>query len=426
MNRRSSAAEGLPRQRLSILWLSHLVPYPPHGGVLQRSFNLLRRVAERHDVHLLAFNQRALLPDATALSEALDQLRRICASVDACRIPADDRPLGRKRLYVRSLFSRRPFTARWLRSSEMELRIRELLRRRRIDLVHLDTISLAPFASVFQDCPRVLNHHNIESHMMRRRAAREPNPLAKGYMALEAWKLRRFEVAMCSGFDLNLTCSRLDSTRLLHEVPKAVVDEIPNGVDLAFFQPLDLPEEEQSLIWVGGMGWYPNRRAMLYFSREVWPTLKREVPSVRMTIVGKAPPGELVRLGLRDPSLRVTGFIPDIRPLLAQAQVYICPIRDGGGTRLKVLDALAMGKALVAHPIAVEGIDVESGKHFIAAQTPREFVDAIKLLFDKPELRLKLGTEGRRFVEERYDFDLIGAKLNRLYEQIASRRCNRQ
>src|SRR3989442_11362153 len=158
-------------ERLNIVWLSHLVPYPPMGGVLQRSFNLLRQVAERHDVHLLAFNQRSLLPTAAALNQSLGELGRICASVRALPIPHDERPLGRERLYVSSLFSPEPFTVRWLHSKDMADRIREVLETRRIDLVHVDTISLAPFAALFPGLKKVLNHHNVESHMMPRRAA---------------------------------------------------------------------------------------------------------------------------------------------------------------------------------------------------------------------------------------------------------------
>jgi len=394
------------------------------GGVLQRSFNLLRQVAEQHDVHLLAFNQRSLLTTEAALNQSLGELGRICASVRAMPIPYDERPLGRERLYMSSFFSPLPFTGHWLHSEEMEDRIREVLGTRRIDLVHVDTISLAPFAVLFPDCRKVLNHHNVESHMMLRRAERERNPLARVYMLQEAWKLRRFETAVCGDFDMNLTCSRLDSARLARHVPGVPVEEVPNGVDLAYFRPVEAPEEERSLIAVGGMKWYPNRRAMLYFAREVWPMLKREVPDARMTVVGREPPPEVVRLGKKDPAYRVAGFVPDVRPFLQRAQVYVCPIRDGGGTRLKVLDALAMGKPLVAHPIAVEGLDVEPGRHVLIAETAREFVDRIRLLFERPELRSQLAEEGRRLVAEKYDFDRIGTKLNHLYEGIVARHGN--
>ena len=410
------------RARLGILWLSHLVPYPPRGGVLQRSFNLLRSVAERHDVHLLAFNQRALLPTAEALERSVVELRRFCASVHVLPIPSDERPLGRQRTYLRSLVSARPFTARWLHSKDMEGRIREILARHHIDLAHVDTISLATFARLLANYGRVLNHNGVESQMMAQRASLERNPAARFYMAQEAWKLRRYETAVCGAFDLNVTCSCLDSTRLAGHVPGVMVEEIPNGVDLSYFRPTGGQEEERSLVAVGGMTWYPNRRAMIWFARDIWPLLKREEPDVCMTVIGREPPPEVVRLGQRDPAYRAVGFVEDIRPVVARAQVYVCPLRDGGGTRLKVLDALAMGKAMVAHPIAVEGIDVKPGEHVLIAETPKQFVEKIRLLFATPELRTRLAEEGRRLVEEKYDFERIGAKLNRLYDGIVARR----
>jgi glycosyltransferase involved in cell wall biosynthesis len=200
------------------------------------------------------------------------------------------------------------------------------------------------------------------------------------------------------------------------------VEEIPNGVDLKYFYQLNLDKEKHSLIFAGGMKWYPNRSAMLFFADKVWPLLKKEVPDVKMTVIGREPPAEIMSLARNDEHFRVTGFVDDVRPYIDKTMVYVCPIQDGGGTRLKVLDALAMGKPIVAHPIALEGIDIEPEKHVLVARTPEEFVSQIVRLFRDSSLYRRLSEEGRRLVLEKYDFEKIGEKLSRAYNEVVNRR----
>lgn len=407
---------------MNILWLSHLVPYPPKGGVLQRSFNLIRAISKYHNLYLLAFNQKALIPTATDLDQALSELKNVCKSVRVLPIPSEGRSYGRYVLYLKSVFTSAPYAINWLESREMEWQIKDTLVHNKIDLVHFDTISLARFHALADGYKKVLNHHNVESDMMIRRGNQESNQFKRLYLLQEGLKLRRAEKRLCKKFDLNITCSRLDSERLLRRVSDLNVNEIPNGVDFNYFNPLNLEKEKHSLIFAGGMGWYPNRDAMLFFAKKVWPLLKKEVPDIKMTVVGRRPHQDIVNLARADEQFRVTGFVEDVRPYIDKAMVYVCPIQDGGGTRLKVLDALAMGKPIVAHPIAIEGIDVEPEKHVLVARTPEEFVGQIVRLFGDPSLYRRLSEEGRRLVLEKYDFRKIGEKLSRAYNQVVENR----
>lgn len=408
-------------RRLHIIWLSHFLPYPPKGGLLQRSYHLLRRVSMYHDVEVIAFNQRALLPRPEMVSTAVSALGEFCQIRAVCTIPADGTSQGHIKLLLKSWLSRKAYTIRWLIAEDMRRAVEAAARERRYDIVHVDTISLAPYHGSFREAARVLNHHNVESHMMQRRAEREANPLAGIYMRMEAAKLRRHERELCPLFDANLTCSGLDSDRLKAIVPTLRTEQVPNGVDLEYFRPEDGPVEPGSLVFVGGMGWYPNRDAMTFFAQEIWPRLCAMRKDVSMTVVGARPPDFVRALAARDPAFRVTGFVDDVRPILSRAAVYVCPVRDGGGTKLKVLDALAMGKAVVAHPVALEGLAVVPGVHVLSAKTPAEFVTAITRLLHDDLLRTRLGAAGRRLIAERYDFNAIGRRLSELYEQVWDR-----
>lgn len=403
---------------MNILWLSHLVPYPPKGGVLQRSFNLIKEVSKRHNLHVLAFNQKALLSSTESLQFAVKELSRVCKSIEAFPIPSEERKYGRYQLYLKCLFARSSFSSVWLLSKDMEKRIIEAIEEFRIDLVHFDTISLAPFIRATGKCKKVLNHHNVESAMMLRRAANEQNVFKKCYVLLEGYKLRAYERAICREFDLNLTCSRLDSERLLSQIPELKVEEIPNGVDLDYFVPLNGEKENYSMVFAGGMNWYPNRAAMIFFADHIWPLLMKEIPANKMTVIGIEPPEKLVKIAEQNKNFRVTGFVDDVRPYIDKALIYVCPIQDGGGTKLKILDALAMGKAVVADPIACEGIDVEDGVSVMFAKTPQEYLKKIKSLFDSPRLIDKLGNNGRKLIADKYSFSDIGRRLATSYERV--------
>ena len=169
------------------------------------------------------------------------------------------------------------------------------------------------------------------------------------------------------------------------------------------------------MIFVGGLSWYPNVAAVRFIIDEVWSRLEGEIDDVTMTVVGKKPPDWIVDFSKKNSKFSVTGFVDDVRPYMERAAVYVCPISDGGGTKLKILDALAMGKAIVAHPVACEGIDVEDGVNVIFATTPDEYIERIKLLFSDKDYRNLIGDNGRKLIQSKYNFIDIGKKLNRLY-----------
>jgi glycosyltransferase involved in cell wall biosynthesis len=409
---------------MRVLWLAHAIPYPPIAGFLLRSYNLLREIARRHTVDLIAFVQEPWIqtsfPNVDAGLEASRlALSQFCRNVTFLPIHKLKHPWGKQLTGLKAFLSGSTYTTSWLVSNSARRVIANQLRTQAYDLVHFDTIGLAPYRNLAASLPATLTHHNIESHMMLRRAENSTNPLARSYFRHEGSLLRSIEQHYARSFAAHITCSELDSIRLRELMPDAHIVVVPNGVDCEFFRSERRQIRPGSLIFVGTMNWYPNVQAMNFFLRDIWPGLKARVPEVTMDIAGSNPPEPLTQLAHSLPDVTVHGYLADIRPLLDSAAIFICPIQDGGGTKLKILDALAMRKCVVAHPIACEGIDVTPGEDVVLASTAQEFIDKITALLGDTSRREALGNAGRRLVESQYSYREIGARLATTFETVA-------
>jgi glycosyltransferase involved in cell wall biosynthesis len=401
---------------MRVLWVSHIIPYPPKSGVHLRSYNLLRAVAMQNEVDLVAFVQEPWLEifyasHEEAIEDCGRHLRQFCRSVRFVSIEKLARPLGKVRTALEGLFFPQCYTIRWLQSIAAWNVFADLSRRTTYDLAHFDTLSLAPFRPLFSKIPATLGHHNVESHILRRRAQNEASWLKRWYFNQESRRVRSYEARVAYSFARHIACSELDCDRLRAIAPRISAVAIPNGVDVEYFCPTAVATTNKSLIFVGSLNWYPNVDAVLFLLREVWPLLQARVPDVRLDIVGSAPPPSVLRLASSLADVRVHGFVDDVRPLMAAAAVYVCPIRDGGGTKLKLLDAFAMEKCVVAHPISCEGIEVIPGRHVLLAETARAFADCIQLMLENRAVRESIGKAARELVVSRYSFMQIGRQL---------------
>lgn len=405
---------------MKILWLSHNIPYPPKNGVLQRNYNLLRETAKYNKIFLVAFNQKTLLPTDEDVKTAITALKKYCEYIEIVSLPVDKSRWIKNFLLAKSIFTKKPYTVNWNQSVEMKKSIEKAIQSFKPEIIHYDTIGLAEYYNASFDGPQILNHHNIESAMMYRRYEKESNILKRLYFYQEAKKIEQYEKKHCGLFHANLTVSEDDGVILKRIVPEIRAEIISNGVDTAYFCPTKAKTQNISLIFGGGMGWYPNRDAMLWFADEIWPLIKKEYPDIKMTVIGKKPPDKLIKLSKDDPNFIITGYVDDVRPYFEEALIYVCPIRDGGGTRLKILDALSMGKPIVATTIAVEGIKVIPDKHVLIADSPEQFVAQFVKLIENKDLREILSVEGRKLVEENYDWAKIGKKMNNIYVKLVN------
>lgn len=408
---------------MKILWVSHFLPHPPRGGMLQRSYNLVAQIGRRADVQLCTFFQRSLHRNQQELDESIAALRQHCSHIDVVPIWSDRSAAHRLALAGASVLTMKGYTINWLRSGDMARILGKVLAEQRFDAIHFDTISLAPYrALVPNDTPTFLCHHNIESAMMHRRSLNERSLAKSVYFRQEAWKLARYERGVARSFTGHITVSTDDSARLIETVGDVSCKVVPNGVDTAFFSPRPgVAQTPNSVVFAGGMSWYPNRDAMLFFANDIWPLLKARVPNATATIIGKHPPEALLKLADRDPGFKVAGFVDDVRPYLTAAAVYICPIRDGGGTRLKLLDAMSMSKAIVSTTVAAEGLETVADKHLLLADTPTAFADSVARLFKDAGLRASLEDAARAHAERHFDWRLIGENLFETYRAAVER-----
>lgn len=405
---------------MRILFISHFIPHPPTGGASLRNFNIVKELSRDHEVHLVTFTQRDRHPSSARVEESRKFLKPLCKEISIAKIPSDANRLFWYGLLVANIFSPEPYSSWRFRSGAFSRAIKDQLDRYQFDVVHVDTIALAWCRHLLRGLPAVLNHHNIESTLLRRRAESERTLPKKLYIRYQSWKLRRAERAAVRAFDGNVVVSNVDRTELLGIVPEASVHEVPNGTDTDFFKPNPSTKESCSLVFAGSMGWYPNSDAMSLFAQDIWPSIKRACPDVTMNLIGSKPPSDVARVGQRDPQFKVLGFVDDVRPIIEAAAVYVVPIRVGGGTRLKILDAMAMGKAIVSHPIGAEGIRVTDGVDIVLAEKPEDFASRVVELLGDPARRAALSSAARETAVTRYAWDRIIPRLTACYEVVRS------
>ncbi len=403
---------------MNILWLSHNIPYPPKTGVLQRNYNLLREASHHGNIYLVAVFKEDILPVDFDLEGAKRELGKFCRHIDIVYLPIESSKLALYSLAFKSLFTTDPMSVNWVKSADMRAMIKNLCQKVDFDIVHFDTISLAVYKNDTGKTAKILNHHNIESHLFYRRIVYEKNLLKRLYYSMEAKKLERYETAVCGKFDLNFTVSDLDSKRLFEIAPGSKAEVIANGVDVDYFSPTDDEIVPANIIMASGMNWFPNRDAVLYMYEEIWPLVSKKYPNITWTVVGASPPKQILELAERDKRVTVTGFVDDVRPYLTKAEVYLCPMRDGGGTRLKILDALSMGKAIVGTTMAYEGINITPEKNVLVADNPEEFVTQVGRIIENPDLRDSLSREARAFVCNNFSWEVIGNKLGNIYKAL--------
>jgi glycosyltransferase involved in cell wall biosynthesis len=389
--------------------------------VLQRNYNLIREASSFADVHLVAILKQDILPTFEEQS-AVRELRKICSQVDTVRLPIEESRARFLATVFVSLFTRTPFTVNWATSPVLRDALTRALAMGPFDVAYFDTISLAGYRNLVTGAAVALNHHNIESHLFQRRIGYERNVLKRLYFSLEAAKLRRYEGEVAAEFDTHLVVSELDAERLREIRPGVSTAVIANGVDVDYFASSGSAREPAHLVMVSGMNWFPNRDAVLFMVEQIWPRLSAVLPEARLTIVGASPPQPVTELAARDSRVRVTGFVDDVRPYMDRAQVYLCPMRDGGGTRLKILDALAMGVPIVSTTMGLEGIHVEPERDVLVANTPEEFVRQIIRLTADAALRTRLSVNGRAFVEEHFAWSAIGRRLHHTFANLRDAR----
>jgi len=297
----------------------------------------------------------------------------------------------------------------------MKDKLQKLLQRSHFDVVHFDTLGLAQYWHLVRNSGTVLNHHDVQSSLIARRATIESHFLRRQYWKLEAKKLRRAEQKWCPRFGVNIAVSREDERMLIESGPRIKSWVVPNGVDTDYFTPRPDPGG-RTLLFCGSLDMYPSIDAMNYFFNAIWPRLISRHQNIEVCVVGRKPPIWLTRLSATDHRIHVPGFVDDVRPYYRKATALVCPIRDGGGTRLKILDSLAMGVPVIGTSFASSGLYLEHEKHLLSADTPDDFVRSVEQVLSNKALRERLSTAGIEIVNRHYSWNVIGQSLLEAYD----------
>lgn len=406
-----------------LLYLCSNLPYPPDSGQAIRSFHVLRLLARLFEVTALCFYRRAPVSFGRSAGASVEQevaqrvaaLREL-ADVEAFRIPQEHSVWRLAWDHLRSIGLNRVYTTFALDSHSMRRRLIDLLRTRRFDAVHMDSITLSGYLPLLGDLPVVCVHHNIESALLARRGRAEKSLWKRGYLLHQARLMEREMEHWCGRCRLNVLVSDADRTELQGIVPEANCTVVPNGVDIDTFKPQ--VGREDGIVFVGGLNWFPNRDALQYFCDAILPRVRTNGECTPVRWLGGGASDE-ARSHYRDRyAVELTGYVRDVRPYVRDAACYVVPLRVGGGTRLKILDAWAMGKAVVSTSIGCEGLDAQDGCNILIRDDPERFADAVRSVLRDAPLRRRLGSEGRRTVERHYSWERIGESMLPLYASL--------
>jgi glycosyltransferase involved in cell wall biosynthesis len=264
----------------------------------------------------------------------------------------------------------------------------------------------------------IIDKHNIEFELLERLSLNETRWFRKWYNGREYRLVKPVEIKQCRDADAVAVTSERERLLLKRLLPHNVIEVVPNGVDVAYFHGSGAEQEvDGRIVFTGAMDYYPNAEAALFFAQKCWPLIRARMPGATWQIVGKNPRPDVQKLAVL-PGITVTGSVADVRPSFAEAEVAIVPLLLGGGTRLKILEAMAMRKAVVSTSLGCEGLSAVPGKHLIVADQPEVFAQAVIELLKNPEKRRALGTAGRALVESAYSWERCGDRLLHILEQM--------
>lgn len=403
---------------MNILFISENFPYPLDSGGRIRTFHIMKGLSRQHKLTLVTTIEHE------DTRKYLPELAKICQDIKVITTSQETSfALGKK--VLNSLFSSTPIVVKRHYLPQVAAEIQRLLASDSFDVVHFDHLDASFYRSLIPASVKtVLDEHNIVTNQVKTSIAAEPNILKKFYMRTQLGKTLRYESRVCPQMTRCFVCSDRDKTYLHEMAPQAQIRTIPNGVDVEYFgdrswfDPVEHAQEPHAIIFVGMLDYGPGGVGVRYFCQDILPLLQQEIPDIRFYAVGQNPPAYLQTLASHNPNIVLTGRVPDIRPYAAKAKVFVVPLKSGSGTRLKILDAMAMGIPVVSTSIGAEGLEVRSGEQLFLADTPETFASAILKLLKDDELAAAIRRNATNFVRETYSWEKIWGDLLAAYQEL--------
>lgn len=390
---------------MRVLFVAGACPYPPDSGGTVRTYNLLRQLLARHEITLIAPSRPGVDIDA-AFGHRLNR---------AISVPSPNRSLMHMLTFVLSPL---PYIVRAHANPAMNRAVADALARDHFDILHCDSISVVPAIPADAPLPKVFNAHNVEALIWERYVSEERRPWMRPVLHSQLAKVAAYEARLPRGFDRIVTVSEEDREHMARRYGAANVCVVANGVDLDYYTPLPDPCAP-TLAFVGSLDWRPNQDAVRWFIESIWPRIRGQAPRASATLIGRRPPGWLADLAARA-GVELRADVPDVRPHLAEASLVIVPLRIGGGSRLKILEAMAAGRCVVSTSIGAEGLAVRAGEHLVIADDPDHFADECALLLRDPNRRRALARAGRALVEAEYGWDQIATQMEDAWSSVCA------
>ena len=398
---------------MHILWLKTELLHPIDKGGKIRTYNMLKGLKLDHEITYLTLDDGAA--DAVERKQAFEYCDELVC------VPHQSREKFTAGFYSELLFnlaSPLPYAIKKYDSPLMRREIRQRAEAGKFDLVVCDF--LAPAANVPFDleCPTLLFQHNVEAMIWKRYYEVQNNPLKKSYLYTQWRKMRAFERNMCRRFDSVVAVSNDDCEQMMNEYGVESIFDVPTGVDTSFFRPSENQQPSpHNIVFTGSMDWLPNEDAISYFTEKIMPRIRQAIPDVTLTVVGRNPYPSLLELAKRDRSIEVTGRVSDVRPYIERATAYVVPLRIGGGTRLKIYEAMAMEKAIISTTIGAEGLPVIDGVELLLADTAESFAEAVIRVLSDKALASELGDRAAATVRAKFGWERVATRFGSICEE---------
>jgi polysaccharide biosynthesis protein PslH len=394
---------------MNILWLNAGLLLPLDKGGKLRTWHLMRHLAMRHEITYVSFADPATTVDQR------EGMRAVCEHLQI--VPRAEPAKGTPAFYADAavhIVGSRPYAVAKYASAAYRGLVRQQLDTGRFDLVVCDFLVPAVNMPATLPCPSVVFTHNVESEIWRRHWERQTNPVRRWLFGQQYRRMLAFEETTLARFDTVLAVSETDAATIARLYPRSLrrpAVTIATGVDTSYFAPAPaVAVRPHHLVFTGSMDWIPNEDAMAYFCRDILPRIRASVPDVSLSIVGRSPTPAVARLA-ESAGVEVTGRVEDVREHIAAAAVYVVPIRIGGGTRLKIFEAMAMGKAVVSTTVGAEGLPVTHGQDVRLADSADAFAGEVVSLLRHPDERRPLERQARDLVVRHYDWAAVAGQL---------------
>jgi sugar transferase (PEP-CTERM/EpsH1 system associated) len=400
---------------MKILWVKAGGLVPPDTGGKIRSYNILRQLAKHHAVTFFSFYAAHENDVHAELSRVFQRVIKI-----PLELPAE-KSAGEFLKYAFHLFSREPYSLTKYCRPVVRKELHALLHKETYDVIVCDFLVTAGAIPWDWPCPKVLFSHNVEAVIWQRHYEVARNPLRKALSWREWKRMEAAEQRYLQKADHVGAVSENDREAFARFLDPQKLTVTQTGADTEFFQPSGEKEMPNSLVFTGSMDWLPNEDAILYFADEILPIIRRQVPDVTLCVVGRKPSRRLQDLASRVPNIQLTGWVEDVRPYVARRAVYIVPLRVGGGTRLKIFEAMSMAKAIVSTSIGAEGLPVNNGENILLADDPVSFAESTVWLLANTSRRAQIGQAARDLVQENYNWATVSKAFAQALESVVKR-----